>query len=106
MLPFVSPVLLFSLCTLWVCRSPYDIIEKHPRIVYFLVGTAFSNLTCKLIVCQMSNTRCQPLSWFLLPLVVGVIFVISGILQDKEYHLLVILTTVITLAHIHYGVCV
>ncbi|XP_048386996.1 ethanolaminephosphotransferase 1 [Stegostoma tigrinum] len=106
MLPFVSPVLLFSLCTLWVCTSPYDVIEQHPRIVYFLVGTAFSNLTCKLIVCQMSNTRCQPLSWFLLPLAVGVIFVISGILRDKEYHLLIILTTVITLAHIHYGVCV
>ncbi|XP_078069172.1 ethanolaminephosphotransferase 1 [Mustelus asterias] len=106
MLPFISPILLFGLCTFWVCTSPYDVIEKHPRIVYFLVGTAFSNITCKLIVCQMSNTRCQPLSWLLLPLVAGVIFVISGILQDKEYHLLIVLTTVITLAHIHYGVCV
>ncbi|XP_072913145.1 ethanolaminephosphotransferase 1 isoform X1 [Hemitrygon akajei] len=106
MLPFVSPVLLFSLCLLWVRISPYDVLEKHPRILYFLVGTAFSNITCKLIVCQMSNTRCQPLSCLLLPLAVGVLFVISGTLHDNEYYLLIILTTVVTAAHIHYGVCV
>lgn len=45
MLPFISPLMLFGICMLWVCTSQYDVIEKHPRIIYFLVGTAFSNIT-------------------------------------------------------------
>nr|XP_014340992.1 PREDICTED: ethanolaminephosphotransferase 1 [Latimeria chalumnae] len=106
MLPFLSPVLLFILSSMWVLLSPTNIIEKQPRVFYFLVGTAFANISCKLIVCQMSNTRCQPLSWLLLPLALALIAVISGLAQQSEALLLYILTSLITLAHIHYGVCV
>ncbi|KFP76275.1 Ethanolaminephosphotransferase 1, partial [Apaloderma vittatum] len=60
MLPLVSPVLLFLLCTTWIFMSPTDILEVHPRLFYFMVGTAFANISCQLIVCQMSSTRCQP----------------------------------------------
>uniref|UniRef100_A0A8B9UGE2 Ethanolaminephosphotransferase 1 n=1 Tax=Anas zonorhyncha TaxID=75864 RepID=A0A8B9UGE2_9AVES len=68
MLPLVSPVLLFVLCTTWIFVSPMDILEVHPRLFYFMVGTAFANISCQLIVCQMSSTRCQPLNWMLLPI--------------------------------------
>ncbi|KTG02474.1 hypothetical protein cypCar_00050027, partial [Cyprinus carpio] len=81
LLPFFSPVLLFVLSTLWISLSPTDIIEKQPRIFYLMVGTAFSNVTCKLIVCQMSNTRCKPLSLLLLPMTAVVLLVISGVVQ-------------------------
>uniref|UniRef100_A0A7M4E5P9 Selenoprotein I n=1 Tax=Crocodylus porosus TaxID=8502 RepID=A0A7M4E5P9_CROPO len=106
MLPFLSPVLLFALCTTWIFLSPSDILEVHPRLFYFMVGTAFANISCQLIVCQMSNTRCQPLNWMLLPLAVVVFVVICGLAPHNETVLLYTLTAVITVAHIHYGVCV
>ncbi|RXM99037.1 Ethanolaminephosphotransferase 1 [Acipenser ruthenus] len=105
-LPFLSPVLLFILSTLWVCLSPSDIIEKQPRVFYFMVGTAFANITCKLIVCQMSKTRCQPLSWLLLPMALVVLVILSGLAQHYETLILYIWTATVALAHIHYGVCV
>lgn len=45
MLPLVSPVLLFLLCTTWIFMSPTDILEVHPRLFYFMVGTAFANIS-------------------------------------------------------------
>lgn len=45
MLPLVSPVLLFLLCTTWVFMSPTDILEVQPRLFYFMVGTAFANIS-------------------------------------------------------------
>lgn len=45
MLPLVSPVLLFALCTSWIFVSPMDILEVHPRLFYFMVGTAFANIS-------------------------------------------------------------
>ena len=44
-LPLVSPVLLFLLCTTWIFVSPTDILEVHPRLFYFMVGTAFANIS-------------------------------------------------------------
>ncbi|XP_009950802.1 PREDICTED: ethanolaminephosphotransferase 1 [Leptosomus discolor] len=45
LLPLVSPVLLFLLCTTWIFVSPTDILEVHPRLFYFMVGTAFANIS-------------------------------------------------------------
>lgn len=44
-LPFLSPVLLFILSTIWVVFSPSNILELQPRIFYLMVGTAFANVT-------------------------------------------------------------
>nr|XP_033792604.1 ethanolaminephosphotransferase 1 isoform X2 [Geotrypetes seraphini] len=104
LLPFASPVLLFILSTIWIFASPSSILEAYPRLFYFMVGTAFANITCKLIVCQMSNTRCQPLNLLLLPLALVVVVVISGLAEQNESLLLYMLTVLITIAHIHYGV--
>ncbi|KAL7864188.1 hypothetical protein AOLI_G00156080 [Acnodon oligacanthus] len=106
LLPFFSPTLLFILATLWVSLSPTNILEQQPRIFYLMVGTAFANVTCKLIVCQMSNTRCQPLSWLLLPMAVVVLLVFFGVVQQSEIVVLYVWTAVVIFAHIHYGVSV
>lgn len=104
-LPFLSPFLLFILSTIWVVYSPSNILEQQPRIFYLMVGTAFANVTCKLIVCQMSNTRCQALSWLLLPMTAVVLLAVTGIVAS-ETMLLCLWTAAVILAHIHYGVSV
>uniref|UniRef100_A0A8C0VF99 Selenoprotein I n=1 Tax=Cyanistes caeruleus TaxID=156563 RepID=A0A8C0VF99_CYACU len=106
LLPLVSPVLLFLLCTTWIFLSPTDILEVQPRLFYFMVGTAFANISCQLIVCQMSSTRCQPLNWMLLPIAAVLLLVLSGLAPGSETLLLYLLTAFLTLAHIHYGVVV
>ncbi|KAL8184951.1 UNVERIFIED_CONTAM: hypothetical protein K2H54_033255 [Gekko kuhli] len=54
----------------------------------------------------MSSTRCQPLNWMLLPLTMVILITMSGLALQYETLLLYLLTIVITVAHIHYGVCV
>ena len=140
-LPFLSPVLLFILSTSWVVYSPSNILELQPRIFYLMVGTAFANVTvrvliflihthtffvvlmtitqipvfmcpcfvlilqCKLIVCQMSNTRCQALSWLLVPMLVVVLLAVTQVVPN-EILLLYLWTAAVILAHIHYGISV
>jgi ethanolaminephosphotransferase len=104
MVPFFSPCLLFILSTVWILQSPSDILEIHPRVFYFMVGTAFANSTCQLIVCQMSSTRCPTLNWLLVPLFLVVMAVNLGVASYLESVLLYTLTAVFTVAHIHYGV--
>uniref|UniRef100_A0A7N8YM03 Ethanolaminephosphotransferase 1 n=1 Tax=Mastacembelus armatus TaxID=205130 RepID=A0A7N8YM03_9TELE len=104
-LPFLSPVLLFILSTIWVVYSPSNILDLQPRIFYLMVGTAFANVTCKLIVCQMSNTRCQALSWLLLPMSVVVLLAVTKVVTNETL-LLHLWTAAVMLAHIHYGVSV
>ena len=60
---------------------------------------------CKLIVCQMSNTRCQALSWLLLPMTPVVLLAVTGVVANETL-LLYLWTAVVVLAHIHYGVSV
>lgn len=62
-------------------------------------------LQCKLIVCQMSNTRCQPLTWLLLPMALVVALAVTGVVGN-EVLLLYAWTAAVVLAHIHYGVSV
>lgn len=106
LLPFLSPVLLFLLSTAWVVLSPSDVLDQQPRVFYLMVGTAFANVTCKLIVCQMSNTRCQPLNWLLLlPMSAVVLLAVSGFFPNESL-LLCLWTSAVVLGHIHYGVSV
>lgn len=104
-LPFLSPVLLFLISTSWVVLSPSNIIREQPRVFYLMVGTAFANVTCKLIVCQMSNTRCQALSWLLLPMAMVVVLAVTGTVANETV-LLYVWTGGVILAHVHYGVSV
>lgn len=53
----------------------------------------------------MSNTRCQPLSWLLLPMVAVVLLAVTGVFANETL-LLYLWTAFVILAHIHYGVSV
>ena len=106
-LPLVSPFLFFGLTSLWVLASPTDILNRDPRCFMFLVGTVFSNICCRVIIAQMSSTRCELLNWLIWPVAAVVVAALAlpPSLQ-AELPLLYILTVFSTAAHIHYGVCV
>lgn len=104
--PLASPFLFFIMTSVWVLASPTNILERDPRCFTFLVGVVFSNICCQLIVAQMSNTRCELLSWLLAPVaaVVALALLLPSHIQ-LELPLLYILTAFTFLAHVHYGVC-
>lgn len=43
--PLVPLLLFLTLTTVWVVNSPSNILQREPRIVYFLTGTIFSNIS-------------------------------------------------------------
>ncbi|XP_023213896.1 ethanolaminephosphotransferase 1-like, partial [Centruroides sculpturatus] len=103
--PLLPVTLLFILTTIWALFSPNDIINKEPRMFYWMTGTVFSNIACSLIISQMTSTRCEASNWLLYP--VGIVMLlVFGLPQvgEKEIFLLRILTLFTVLAHINYGV--
>jgi len=55
----------------------------------------------------MSSTRCESFNWLLWPVSVGVLAVFGARLNGgQEAMLLHVLVVLVTIAHIHYGVCV
>ncbi|XP_023699156.1 ethanolaminephosphotransferase 1-like [Paramormyrops kingsleyae] len=106
LLPLLSPCLLFALLTTWALSSPSDVLAQHPRTFLWMTGVAFSNVSCRLIICQMTNTRSEALHWLLLPLAVMVGAILSGLLANGEFLGLLAFSTLVTLAHLHYGLCV
>lgn len=53
----------------------------------------------------MSNTRCQALSWLLLPMALVVLLAVTRVVANETI-LLYVWTVAVILAHIHYGVSV
>lgn len=102
--PLVPLVLLFTISTLWILFSRQNILEKDPRIIYFAIGTIFSNICCRLIVSQMSNTRCEILPWILFPVTVAAI--LSFVSPEMDLQSMYFVSILSLLAHIHYGTCV
>lgn len=102
--PLVSGVVLFVLALGWAAASPGDVLSNQPRLFYLLLGTLFSNISCRLIISQMTSTRCEVLNLLLLPMALGV----AGCLwlQADEHMVLGLLAALVTLAHLHYGICV
>lgn len=100
--PLISPFLCFLISTLWVFLSKSDIINRDPRMFMYMVGTIFANINCRLIVSQMSSTRCELVNWLLLPLSLSVGIVVM--IPSLEMATLLILSSVASAAHIHYGV--
>lgn len=98
--------MLFMLLTVWVALSPVNILARQPRLFLWMVGVAFSNVICKVIICQMSSTRPELFHWFLFPLALVVYAAISGLLGWMEEAVLAVFTALVTAAHVHYGVCV
>ena len=75
---------------------------------FYVSGTLCANLSCTLIVSQMSNTRCELINILLVPLALAVALClfIPGLLSTSELTILYMLSLVFTSFHIHYGICV
>ena len=86
MRPLVSTLTAMSLFFIWVCWSPNKVLDLDPRCMFFLTGTVFANICCKLIIAQMSNTRSELFSVILLPTVLTVVLVLAvpGLSQSAE----------------------
>jgi len=106
--PLVSTLIAMFFCFLWVLNSPNNILEQDIRCIFLLTGTVFANICCKLIINQMSNTRCELFSIILVPLILATLLVlfIPGLTLKLELSILYSLTGFVVLAHLHYGACV
>jgi len=106
--PMVSICICMMLCFIWVIGSPNQVLIKDTRIFFYVTGTLCANLSCRLIVSQMSSTRCELINWFLIPLSAVVLssLLIPGLPSEAEMCMLYLLAIVYTIFHIHYGVCV
>ena len=108
MRPLIALVAQALLCWMWALASKNDIINADPRCFFYMSGTLYSNIVARLIVSQMSGTRCESLSPGLVPLTAAVIMalVIPGLPKIGELAILYLLTAVLTISHLHYAVCV
>ncbi|EDW63815.1 ethanolaminephosphotransferase 1 [Drosophila virilis] len=110
--PFFAFVWLFLITLVWSFYSRNQVINLEPRILWILYGTIFSNIACRLIVAQMSDTRCDGFNILMWPLLatVGVccfpwyehVFGMDLTAQGERW-LVHGLTIFVTLAHWHYG---
>lgn len=69
------------------------------------------NLVCfffqsRLIVAQMSNTRCEIFNWLLVPTSITIVLSVYTRNALLELYLTYLLCVLSLVAHIHYGVCV
>lgn len=123
--PFFPFLIYLTLFMYWAFKSPNNVIELDTRAVYLLAGTIFSNISvsgvistrhalqcklnmivcflfqCRLIVAQMSNTRCEAVHWMTPIIVLSII--ISFVIPLLERPLVYLLVIFSSLAHWHYG---
>ena len=83
-----------TLFFIWACLSPNNILDQDPRCMFYLTGTVFANICCKLIIAQMSNTRSELLSVILVPTLVAVALavMVPGLSQTTELFIMYSLT--------------
>lgn len=112
--PLLSTIYLFVLQYIWLKYSKANIMELEPRAFFWLTGTLFSNISCRLIIAQMTSTRCEIFNWVLIPLTFAVtLFTYPGwnaqtnkfLTREVEIYSLYLLALIATLSHIHYGIC-
>lgn len=105
--PLIPIFILFGLSGLWAHYSKNDIITRDPRMFYVLTGCIFSNINCRLIVAQMSDTRCEafnPLLRIYVPATLAMLLL--SLSAAAELMILTVLCAVCCLSHIYYGACV
>lgn len=106
--PMVSILIALVLCCMWAHLSPNQVLQKDTRIFFYVTGTLCANLSCRLIIAQMSNTRCELINWFIIPLsaVVFSSILIPGLPSEAELFMLYLLAVGYTIFHCHFGICV
>nr|XP_002125974.2 ethanolaminephosphotransferase 1 [Ciona intestinalis] len=105
-LPLLSPLLSFTILTTWIYISPSNVLSTNPRIFMLIISVLFSNILCRLIVSQMSNTRCQVFNKFVF--FIGAGFAVTLYFHNPviENYILLTLAIGLTVAHIHYAITV
>ena len=124
MRPLFATTYLFLIQCVWIYVSKVNILELEPRAFYWLTGTLFSNITvkihfkklhlfifpfsnkCRVIIAQMTSTRCEVFNWILIPLsiVVGLAS-LPNIQGYFEVYFVYFMALLVTLSHVHYGIC-
>lgn len=102
--PLIALAGLLIITVGWVFLSPTDLVSSHPRAYMLMTGTIFSNITCRLVVAQMSDTKCS--AWNSLISLAGVSCAVSMLMPQLEVLSLYALWVISTYTHIHYGTCV
>jgi len=111
--PLFATIYLFTIQLIWLNYSRINILDLEPRMFYWITGTLFSNISCRLIVAQMTSTRCEIFNWALIPLT-GVVVLFTNpyiyslsIAINKELEVLMLyaMAVLVTLQHVHYGIC-
>ncbi|KAK9511198.1 hypothetical protein O3M35_005804 [Rhynocoris fuscipes] len=102
--PLAALIALMFITCVWVITSKNDIINYHPRAFYMLTGTIFSNITCRLVIAQMSGTRCS--AWNPLLNVLIIAMLVSLTIPYIETIIVYFLWAFVTYSQIHYGTCV
>lgn len=107
LLPLLPSSFLFITSVLWSMYSPGKIIDRDPRLFFCTMGVVFSNISCRLIIAQMSNTRVEIITSTLAAYIAASVISILGFLSAyEELMLLRLIAFVLFLAHIYYGICV
>lgn len=105
--PLVSLFVGFALALVWVLCSKNDILKLDLRCFFYACGTLYANMSCRLIVAQMSSTRSELFTPLLLPLgLAAAAATLLPIGPKQELAILYSVSALITAAHAHYGVCV
>jgi len=105
--PIFPVVVLYGLFFIWVNYSPTAIMDRQPRLMLLACGTTFANIACRLIVAQMSSSRCHGFNALLLPLAMIVATVVLFPTMAVWENAMCIGYTILALAaHLHYGICV
>eukprot|EP00795_Rhopilema_esculentum_P007886 gene7886-13770_t len=104
LMPLVSTGMLLSFFTIWGFLSPSQVLQNYPRMFYIAFGNVFSNITCRLIVAQMSSSKCERFNWLLFPLFPVVACSVSGLCDERN--LLYAYAIFAALAQSHYAICV
>lgn len=100
-IPFFTMTVLYYI---WCVYSPNDIANVHVRIFFLSIGIVFSNITCRLIISQMSSTKCDRFNFLFLPLLAAM--GISFLYPPLEGTALWVYFIIAFLVHLHFGVSV
>ncbi|KAI6203246.1 Ethanolaminephosphotransferase 1 [Aphelenchoides besseyi] len=105
LLPMFSPTILFTASVYWARNSPSNVIDKDPRLFLWAMGAVFSNIAVHLIIAQMSCTRPETFNVLLRFYLLVAGLSLTGLFGDAEILVLRIVAVLLTLAHMHYGIC-
>jgi len=108
MRPMITYTVGFFICVYWARFSPNDVLGQDARAYFLLSGTLYANMSCRLIIAQLTTTRCELVNWLLWPTAAAaaVSLLAPGVTATMEMAMVYALLLLVTLVHLHYVICV